>query len=67
MFERKHDLTEGRPAPQTFSAVELMTICKLMDQGGMEGTETLLKLRILRDYALTQEQTGRACVALQAT
>lgn len=66
MFEKRHDLNGGRPAPQMFTAIELATVCKLMEQGGMEGTETLIKLRILRDYALQHEQTGRALISLQA-
>ena len=66
MHKQQNSNQNERPAPQMFSAIELITVCKLIEQGGMEGTETLIKLKILRDYALQNEQTGRALISLQA-
>ena len=66
MFDKKHDLTGGRPAPQTMTQLELLTVCKLLKEAGMGKDALYIKFEIFAKYATERAAQGRAYIALQA-
>ena len=59
------DTTEA-PAPQPVTADELLTICRLLEGGGLAREGIFTKIRILADYAERQRQQGKRTITLSA-
>lgn len=67
MFSTMQWDTQTKPAPQSFTTGELLTIAKLLKEAGMgEQDETYVKIRILADYSIKRATQGRSYISIQA-
>lgn len=58
--------TDTKPAPQTFTPLELETILELLKKAGMQREQLYTKVSIIASYAHEREARGRGYICLQA-